>query len=158
MIPDLQSIPRVYRLAIGLFGFFILSFLVFSSLNKADRQSFIWGEEQLRKAIVAEYELAGGFVGFCDVLTLYSDGSGIYQNKCNQTMDTFQLAANTMDELQSLTDYLSPVVISSGENVTEDGLKTTLKFHGQGKAEATEEQKIHLTDLFNSLLITHRLK
>ena len=102
------------------------------------------------------FTISGGFVGFCDELTI--DESGNYGlHSCRQEELSGVLVQPDLEVLQNWSETLAGFTLTFEDNPGgPDNLSSTLVFKGQGEPAADETQQQAIFDWVNSLFIRLR--
>ncbi len=98
------------------------------------------------------WEREGGIVGFCDVVTVYDDGSGLVST-CSLTGVAVTLTADERATVVAWERAYRTFETSVGETDIPDGMRETVEFYGAGDALPNEAQLLEIEQFALVLLL-----
>ena len=82
---------------------------------------------------LAELYLSGGIIGYCHHLIVYDDGSAFVSDSCRKKQVTFQVEANSFNQIYSFATEFGPYEYKHDDGPrVADGLSTRLILYGRG--------------------------
>ncbi|MCB0196170.1 MAG: hypothetical protein KDJ65_29735 [Anaerolineae bacterium] len=103
---------------------------------------------------VLSYSQTGGVGGFCNELTIASDGAYTLSRPCDQFETSGMLEDNDFNSFQSWVAHLPDFELMLEDNPgNTDNLISHLTFNGSGDSEADDAQKQVIFDWVNGLMV-----
>lgn len=113
------------------------------------------GDEAAQEVLFTRHR-EGGIVGFCDDVTVYSDGAYAVES-CRSNAEaeprSGQLTAAQMDTVEAWANTYQAFDYSRRDPATADAMTVSLDFYGVGEEVAAEEQQREVVAFANELFV-----
>lgn len=169
--PKKNRLLTIFQILLFLLMAGAITFLGYQNyqLRKQISQIQILPKDSTSACRLIEYYRNGGFVGYCDHLIVYTDGSASIFDDCKNEEKDFQVKPETLNQLTSLSQQFSSF-FSENEDINQksgqaeqkdiviipedspDSLYTKLIFYGQGSTKVKKEQEDAIEQLIYSIL------
>jgi len=109
------------------------------------------GEAAGQKTLVVSWQRDGGIIGFCDEVSIYTDGTAQITS-CRGISREVRLTPEQAGQLEQMHSNLGVFESQGSDGAQADSMTVTLRFIGIGKQPATQADEQTLTSLVTYLM------